>query len=69
MLSIDISNLLTVGKRKFSIGGMETTTPEKRQRTDSAGSTSVPPSPWEAKRLKVDLIAAKAQVCFKSHIV
>ncbi|XP_026320731.1 mitotic spindle assembly checkpoint protein MAD1-like [Hyposmocoma kahamanoa] len=58
----DISNLLSLGKRKLSLGGTETATPEKRNRTESTGSASVPPSPWEAKRLKIDLIAAKAQI-------
>ncbi|XP_063385947.1 mitotic spindle assembly checkpoint protein MAD1 [Cydia fagiglandana] len=54
-----LSNLLSMGKRKSSMSVAEAT-PDKRQRTDS--STSVPPSPWEAKRMKIDLIAAKAQI-------
>lgn len=57
-----LSNLLTLGKRKSSIGP-EMSTPDKRMRTDSSSNVaSAPPSPWEAKRLKIDLIAAKAQV-------
>lgn len=58
-----LSNLLSVGKRKSSFGIADRSTPEKRLRTESTPtSTSVPPSPWEAKRLKIDLIAAKAQI-------
>lgn len=59
-----LGNLLSLGKRKSSIGMMnDMSTPEKRLRTES-GSTpaSAPPSPWETKRLKGDLIAARAQV-------
>ncbi|KAL0869832.1 hypothetical protein ABMA27_006040 [Loxostege sticticalis] len=57
-----LSNLLTLGKRKSSIGP-EMSTPDKRMRTDSSSNVaSAPPSPWEAKRLKIDLIAAKAQI-------
>ncbi|CAG9564077.1 unnamed protein product [Danaus chrysippus] len=47
-------------KRK---SGLESPTPEKRIRTESgSNSNGPPPSPWEAKRLKIDLIAAKAQI-------
>ncbi|XP_026742126.1 mitotic spindle assembly checkpoint protein MAD1 [Trichoplusia ni] len=59
-----LGNLLSLGKRKSSIGMMnDMSTPEKRLRTES-GSTpaSAPPSPWETKRLKGDLIAARAQI-------
>ncbi|CAK1552907.1 unnamed protein product [Leptosia nina] len=55
----DLSNLVNLGKRKPSFGG-DVETPGKRLRTDS--TSSVPPSPWEAKRLKIDLIGAKAQI-------
>ncbi|XP_073953707.1 mitotic arrest-deficient 1 isoform X2 [Choristoneura fumiferana] len=55
-----LSNLLSIGKRKSSLS-MVDATPDKRQRTESC-SASVPPSPWEAKRMKIDLIAAKAQI-------
>ncbi|XP_068620125.1 mitotic spindle assembly checkpoint protein MAD1 isoform X2 [Battus philenor] len=48
-------------KRKSSFGSSEVLTPEKRSRTESANA-SAPPSPWEAKRMKIDLIAAKAQI-------
>lgn len=52
-----------MGKRKSSIGLTESCTPEKRMRTESGSAlASAPPSPWEAKRIKIDLIAAKAQV-------
>ncbi|XP_049877340.1 mitotic spindle assembly checkpoint protein MAD1 [Pectinophora gossypiella] len=57
-----LSNLLSMGKRKSSLGAGDNATPEKRARTDSSGSVTAPPSPWEAKRLKIDLIAAKAQI-------
>lgn len=50
------------GKRKSSICMNDVGTPEKRVRTDSSSTPTAPPSPWEAKRLKIDLIAAKAQV-------
>ncbi|XP_028156742.1 GRB10-interacting GYF protein 2-like [Ostrinia furnacalis] len=57
-----LSNLLSMGKRKSSIGP-EMSTPDKRMRTDSSSNVaSAPPSPWEAKRMKIDLIAAKAQI-------
>ncbi|VVC94038.1 unnamed protein product [Leptidea sinapis] len=55
-----ITNLLNSGKRKASLNSSEPETPGKRIRTDS--SSNVPPSPWESKRLKIDLIAAKAQI-------
>ncbi|KAJ0174178.1 hypothetical protein K1T71_010324 [Dendrolimus kikuchii] len=55
-----LANLLSLGKRKSSIDPKDAATPEKRVRTDS--NVSAPPSPWEAKRLKIDLIAAKAQI-------
>lgn len=58
-----LSNLLTFGKRKSSIGSVDDVTPDKRLRRDSSGNgTTAPPSPWETKRLKIDLIAAKAQI-------
>ncbi|XP_030024443.2 mitotic spindle assembly checkpoint protein MAD1 [Manduca sexta] len=58
-----LSNLLSLGKRKSSLNAGEGLTPDKRIRTDSnSNAPSAPPSPWEAKRLKIDLIAAKAQV-------
>lgn len=57
-----LSNLLSLGKRKSSLGTSETVTPQKRLRTESATTASAPPSPWEAKKMKIDLIAAKAQV-------
>lgn len=55
---------MSVGKRKSSLGLIESGTPEKRLRTDSSSNitASAPPSPWETKTLKADLIAAKAQV-------
>ncbi|XP_072942423.1 mitotic spindle assembly checkpoint protein MAD1-like [Epargyreus clarus] len=56
-----LTNLLTLGKRKFSLGAGDTT-PDKKPRTESTSSTPAAPSPWEAKRLKIDLIAAKAQI-------
>ncbi|XP_045777469.1 mitotic spindle assembly checkpoint protein MAD1-like [Maniola jurtina] len=52
------AHFLFPGKRKSSL--IESGTPEKRVRADS--SPSVPTSPWEAKRMKIDLIAAKAQI-------
>lgn len=59
---IGLSNLLSA-KRKSTLGPPETITPEKRPRTETTSNiAAVPPSPWEAKRLKIDLIAAKAQV-------
>ncbi|CAH4030528.1 unnamed protein product [Pieris brassicae] len=54
-----ITNLSNLGKRKISCGEIAET-PGKRTRSDS--TSSVPPSPWEAKRLKIDLIGAKAQI-------
>ncbi|CAF4806271.1 unnamed protein product [Pieris macdunnoughi] len=54
-----IANLSNLGKRKISCGEIAET-PGKRTRSDS--TSSVPPSPWEAKRLKIDLIGAKAQI-------
>lgn len=51
---------MPIGKRKSSLN-TDISTPEKRPRTDST-SNAPAPSPWEAKRLKIDLIAAKAQV-------
>nr|XP_049701115.1 mitotic spindle assembly checkpoint protein MAD1 [Helicoverpa armigera] len=57
-----LTNLLSLGKRKSSIGMNDVCTPEKRMRTDSSSTPTAPPSPWEAKRLKIDLIAAKAQI-------
>jgi hypothetical protein len=52
-----------MGKRKLSLGLGDVATPEKRARSESGSNApSMPPSPWEAKRLKIDLIAAKAQV-------
>ncbi|XP_014358928.2 mitotic spindle assembly checkpoint protein MAD1 isoform X2 [Papilio machaon] len=58
-----ISNLLST-KRKSSMDSFEFLTPEKRPRRESSSSTNspVPPSPWEAKKMKIDLIAAKAQI-------
>ncbi|CAH2042310.1 unnamed protein product, partial [Iphiclides podalirius] len=57
-----LANLLS-SKRKSTLSPFETITPEKRPRTDTtANVVSAPPSPWEAKRLKIDLIAAKAQI-------
>lgn len=53
-------NLSALGKRKFSLGHNDSGTPDKRARNDSI--SNVPSSPWEAKRMKIDLIAAKAQV-------
>ncbi|XP_041985078.1 mitotic spindle assembly checkpoint protein MAD1 [Aricia agestis] len=55
-----LTNNTPLGKRKLSLGS-DIHTPEKRTRTDSS-SSQVAPSPWEAKRLKIDLIAAKAQI-------
>ncbi|XP_075981185.1 mitotic spindle assembly checkpoint protein MAD1-like [Anticarsia gemmatalis] len=58
-----LSNLISMGKRKSSLGASDLCTPEKRVRTDSNSTpVSVPPSPWEVKKLKIDLIAAKAQI-------
>ncbi|KAM3963283.1 mitotic arrest-deficient 1 [Aphomia sociella] len=58
-----LSNLLSLGKRKSSIAMGDVCTPDKRIRTESGSNTgSVPPSPWEAKKMKIDLIAAKAQI-------
>ncbi|XP_026763138.2 mitotic spindle assembly checkpoint protein MAD1 [Galleria mellonella] len=58
-----LSNLLSLGKRKSSIGMGDVSTPDKRMRTESTSNAgSVPPSPWEAKKMKIDLIAAKAQI-------
>jgi hypothetical protein len=58
-----LTNLLSMGKRKLSLGLGDVATPEKRARSESGSNApSMPPSPWEAKRLKIDLIAAKAQV-------
>ncbi|XP_045501604.1 mitotic spindle assembly checkpoint protein MAD1 [Colias croceus] len=54
-----ISNLLNSGKRKSSFACADAETPGKRTRIDSA---SVPPSPWEARKLKTDMIAMKAQI-------
>ncbi|XP_034835288.1 mitotic spindle assembly checkpoint protein MAD1-like [Maniola hyperantus] len=51
---------MLLGKRKSSLGLVESGTPEKRGRTDS--NSGVPASPWEAKKMKIDLIAAKAQI-------
>ncbi|XP_046969859.1 mitotic spindle assembly checkpoint protein MAD1 [Vanessa cardui] len=59
----DTPNLHTLGKRKSALNMSAPETPEKRMRSDSTSNTvSAPPSPWEAKRLKIDLIAAKAQI-------
>ncbi|CAH2243011.1 mitotic spindle assembly checkpoint protein MAD1 [Pararge aegeria] len=52
--------MLFLGKRKSSLGLSESGTPEKRFRTDSSSTSAA--SPWEAKRMKIDLIAAKAQI-------
>ncbi|CAG5055659.1 unnamed protein product [Parnassius apollo] len=61
-LKEDFSNLLS-NKRKSTLSSSELLTPEKRSRIEpSANTTTAPPSPWEAKRLKIDLIAAKAQI-------
>lgn len=63
MLFVGLSNFLSGSKRKASIGS--DVTPDKRMRLDSESSnksTALPASPWEAKRLKIDLIGAKAQV-------
>ncbi|CAH2089463.1 unnamed protein product [Euphydryas editha] len=58
-----IKEVFRSGKRKSTLGTTDLGTPEKRIRSDSTSNTaSVPPSPWEAKRLKIDLIAAKAQI-------
>ncbi|XP_053614336.1 mitotic spindle assembly checkpoint protein MAD1 [Plodia interpunctella] len=58
-----LSNMLSFGKRKSSIGAVDGATPEKRLRSEStSNSVSTAPSPWEAKRMKIDLIAAKAQI-------
>ncbi|KAH9643638.1 hypothetical protein HF086_006114 [Spodoptera exigua] len=58
-----LNNLLTLGKRKSSLCMNDVCTPEKRVRSESSSTpASAPPSPWEAKRLKIDLIAAKAQI-------
>ncbi|KAJ8717193.1 hypothetical protein PYW08_005592 [Mythimna loreyi] len=56
-----LNNLLS-GKRKSSISMNDVSTPEKRVRTESGSTPTAPPSPWETKRLKIDLIAAKAQI-------
>ncbi|CAH0764364.1 unnamed protein product [Diatraea saccharalis] len=53
-----LSNLFSIGKRKSSLG--DGSTPEKRLRTES--TSNAPHSPWKTKRLKIDLIAAKAQI-------
>lgn len=58
---------MSIGKRKSSLGLTESGTPEKRARTDS--SSNQPQSPWETKRLKVDLIAAKAQVKIEIKVI
>ncbi|XP_045452576.1 mitotic spindle assembly checkpoint protein MAD1-like [Melitaea cinxia] len=59
----DDTILLSLGKRKSTLGTTDFGTPEKRVRSNSSSNAvSVPPSPWEAKRLKIDLIAAKAQI-------
>ncbi|XP_050550783.1 mitotic spindle assembly checkpoint protein MAD1 [Spodoptera frugiperda] len=58
-----LNNLLSLGKRKSSVCMNDVCTPEKRVRSESSSTpASAPPSPWEAKRLKIDLIAAKAQI-------
>ncbi|CAH0724385.1 unnamed protein product, partial [Brenthis ino] len=54
--------LTSIGKRKSSLGLIESGTPEKRMRIESSANVAAPPSPWETKRLKADLIAAKAQI-------
>lgn len=54
---------MSFGKRKSTISTTDVSTPEKRLRTDSNSNASpTVSSPWEAKRMKIDLIAAKAQV-------
>ncbi|XP_048483507.1 mitotic spindle assembly checkpoint protein MAD1 [Plutella xylostella] len=55
-----ISNLSALGKRKFSLG-TSSPSPDKRARLDSQ-TTAAPPSPWESRKMKIDLIAAKAQI-------
>ncbi|KOB65388.1 Mitotic spindle assembly checkpoint protein MAD1 [Operophtera brumata] len=58
-----LGNFMSGCKRKCSIGSDGT--PDKRMRRDSESSnkSNAPPaSPWEARRLKIDLIGAKAQI-------
>ncbi|GBP62870.1 hypothetical protein EVAR_24975_1 [Eumeta japonica] len=57
-LKESINNLIGTKRKSFDTAN---TTPDKRKKTEPTPSVT-PSSPWEAKRLKIDLIAAKAQI-------